>query len=264
MHVVIIRFHFKGSILWNIAFFFKNCLYINDWLARGPGQLSSMKSSAQVNLFVICLHCVLLVLKHSQVGVGPVVRGREPTQNQMLRWISGLNGLKWEQLDIWRHRRQLSTVFYFCYPINVCEVTWECYVWRRSMGDCVDIHGPYRANRRSEQLATSLQPLHIHNGLSHPPRASTLRECELIIRQLYNTNSLQSQEVRGRSPKCLPPICVSQLTRRHLCLLDSALQGIAERYCAPQEDHPRKLQPDQSLPCGWYLVKHSRTLLCSS
>ncbi|XP_019724277.1 coiled-coil domain-containing protein 74B-like isoform X2 [Hippocampus comes] len=88
------------------------------------------------------------VLKHSQVGVGPVVRGREPTQNQML-----------------------------------------------SMGDCVDIHGPYRANRRSGQLATSLQPLHIHNGLSHPPRASTLRECELIIRQLYNTNSLQSQEI---------------------------------------------------------------------
>ncbi|XP_077398477.1 coiled-coil domain-containing protein 74A-like isoform X2 [Vanacampus margaritifer] len=88
---------------------------------------------------------------HSQVGVGPVVRGREPTQNKML-----------------------------------------------SMGDCVDIYGPYRPTRRSEQsgaLATSLQPLQVRNGPSHPPRASTLRECELIIRQLYNTNSLQSQEI---------------------------------------------------------------------
>ncbi|XP_061655698.1 coiled-coil domain-containing protein 74B-like isoform X1 [Phyllopteryx taeniolatus] len=92
------------------------------------------------------------VLKHTQVGVGPAVRGREPPQNQMLR----------------------------------------------SMGDCVESLGPFRPNRRSEQLGglvNSQQPLQVHNGLSHPPRASTLRECELIIRQLYNTNSLQSQEI---------------------------------------------------------------------
>ncbi|XP_077353474.1 coiled-coil domain-containing protein 74A-like [Festucalex cinctus] len=90
-------------------------------------------------------------LKHSQVGVGPVVRGREPTQNQML-----------------------------------------------SMGDCVEIHEPNRQTRRSEQsgaLTTSLQPLQVRNGPSHPPRASTLKECELVIHQLYNTNSLQSQEI---------------------------------------------------------------------
>uniref|UniRef100_A0A3Q3DAT6 Si:ch211-222n4.2 n=1 Tax=Hippocampus comes TaxID=109280 RepID=A0A3Q3DAT6_HIPCM len=114
----------------------------------------------------------------------------------------------------------------------------------KSMGDCVDIHGPYRANRRSGQLATSLQPLHIHNGLSHPPRASTLRECELIIRQLYNTNSLQSQEVRGHSPKCLPPICVSQLTRRHLCLLDCAtgvtLPALTQSLSSSVAERPRR------------------------
>lgn len=44
-------------------------------------------------------------------------------------------------------------------------------------------------------LITSLQPLRIHSDPSHPPRAPTLQECEVIIRQLYNANSLQSQEV---------------------------------------------------------------------
>uniref|UniRef100_A0A8C7VZ95 Si:ch211-222n4.2 n=1 Tax=Oncorhynchus mykiss TaxID=8022 RepID=A0A8C7VZ95_ONCMY len=45
-------------------------------------------------------------------------------------------------------------------------------------------------------LITSLQPLRIHSSPSHPPRPPTLQECEVIIRQLYNANSLQSQEVR--------------------------------------------------------------------
>ncbi|TNN56493.1 Coiled-coil domain-containing protein 74B [Liparis tanakae] len=44
-------------------------------------------------------------------------------------------------------------------------------------------------------LLTSLQPLRIHSHPSHPPRAPTLQECEVIIRQLYNANSLQSQEI---------------------------------------------------------------------
>ncbi|KAK2827361.1 hypothetical protein Q7C36_018287 [Tachysurus vachellii] len=44
-------------------------------------------------------------------------------------------------------------------------------------------------------LITSLQPLRIHGSLSEPPRTPTLRECEVIIRQLYNANSLQSQEL---------------------------------------------------------------------
>ncbi|XP_028273499.1 coiled-coil domain-containing protein 74B [Parambassis ranga] len=45
------------------------------------------------------------------------------------------------------------------------------------------------------RLITSLHPLRIHSGPSHPPRAPTLQECEVIIRQLYNANSLQSQEI---------------------------------------------------------------------
>ncbi|KAL7854138.1 hypothetical protein AOLI_G00209820 [Acnodon oligacanthus] len=44
-------------------------------------------------------------------------------------------------------------------------------------------------------LITSLHPLRIHCNPSQPPRAPTLQECEVIIRQLYNANSLQSQEI---------------------------------------------------------------------
>uniref|UniRef100_A0A667XCQ4 Si:ch211-222n4.2 n=1 Tax=Myripristis murdjan TaxID=586833 RepID=A0A667XCQ4_9TELE len=52
-------------------------------------------------------------------------------------------------------------------------------------------------------LITSLQPLRIHSSPTHPPRAPTLEECEVIIRQLYNANSMQSQEVsREISPAC--------------------------------------------------------------
>uniref|UniRef100_A0A3Q1G191 Si:ch211-222n4.2 n=1 Tax=Acanthochromis polyacanthus TaxID=80966 RepID=A0A3Q1G191_9TELE len=45
------------------------------------------------------------------------------------------------------------------------------------------------------RLITSLQPLRIHSSPSRPPRPPTLQECEVIIRQLYNANSLQSQEI---------------------------------------------------------------------
>ncbi|XP_017347875.1 coiled-coil domain-containing protein 74B isoform X1 [Ictalurus punctatus] len=44
-------------------------------------------------------------------------------------------------------------------------------------------------------LITSLHPLRIHSSPSEPPRSPTLRECGVIIRQLYNANSLQSQEI---------------------------------------------------------------------
>ncbi|XP_017347877.2 coiled-coil domain-containing protein 74B isoform X2 [Ictalurus punctatus] len=37
--------------------------------------------------------------------------------------------------------------------------------------------------------------LWIHSSPSEPPRSPTLRECGVIIRQLYNANSLQSQEI---------------------------------------------------------------------
>ncbi|XP_054613296.1 uncharacterized protein si:ch211-222n4.2 isoform X2 [Dunckerocampus dactyliophorus] len=57
-----------------------------------------------------------------------------------------------------------------------------------------EIIGPSRPNRGSE--TPGAQPRQVQNNpSSHPPRASTLRECELLIRQLYNTNSLQSQEI---------------------------------------------------------------------
>lgn len=66
-------------------------------------------------------------------------------------------------------------------------------------------------------LITSLHPLRIHGSTSEPPRAPTLRECEVIIRQLYNANSLQSQEVSAPDPhKSIPllhayisAVCVS-------------------------------------------------------
>ncbi|XP_028826896.1 coiled-coil domain-containing protein 74B [Denticeps clupeoides] len=45
-------------------------------------------------------------------------------------------------------------------------------------------------------LISSLQPLRIHCSPSQPPRPPTLQECEVIIRQLYNANSLQSQEIQ--------------------------------------------------------------------
>ncbi|XP_044031271.1 uncharacterized protein si:ch211-222n4.2 isoform X2 [Siniperca chuatsi] len=67
-----------------------------------------------------------------------------------------------------------------------------------SNGEGSEILGSARQDHGSEVkggLITSLQPLRIHSSPSHPPRAPTLQECEVIIRQLYNANSLQSQEV---------------------------------------------------------------------
>ncbi|XP_026052171.1 coiled-coil domain-containing protein 74B-like isoform X1 [Carassius auratus] len=56
-----------------------------------------------------------------------------------------------------------------------------------------------RTNDRSEVKAgfiTSLQPLMIQCSPSQAPRPPTLQESELIIRQLNNANSLQSQEIQ--------------------------------------------------------------------
>ncbi|XP_049909543.1 coiled-coil domain-containing protein 74A isoform X2 [Epinephelus moara] len=67
-----------------------------------------------------------------------------------------------------------------------------------SFGQTSEILGSARQDRDPEMkggLITSLQPLRIHSNPSHPPRAPTLQECEVIIRQLYNANSLQSQEI---------------------------------------------------------------------
>ncbi|XP_013126251.1 coiled-coil domain-containing protein 74B isoform X2 [Oreochromis niloticus] len=67
-----------------------------------------------------------------------------------------------------------------------------------SIGACTEILDSARQDHGTEangRLITSLQPLRIHSSSSHHPRAPTLQECEVIIRQLYNANSLQSQEI---------------------------------------------------------------------
>ncbi|XP_056288602.1 coiled-coil domain-containing protein 74B isoform X2 [Pseudoliparis swirei] len=68
----------------------------------------------------------------------------------------------------------------------------------QSIGEGSDVLGSARPDHSPDMkggLLTSLQPLRIHSHPSHPPRAPTLQECEVIIRQLYNANSLQSQEI---------------------------------------------------------------------
>ncbi|XP_035039807.1 coiled-coil domain-containing protein 74A isoform X1 [Hippoglossus stenolepis] len=68
----------------------------------------------------------------------------------------------------------------------------------RSTAEGSEILGSTRQDHGPEVrggLITSLQPLRIHRSPSHPPRAPTIQECEVIIRQLYNANSLQSQEI---------------------------------------------------------------------
>ncbi|XP_030598312.1 coiled-coil domain-containing protein 74B [Archocentrus centrarchus] len=65
-------------------------------------------------------------------------------------------------------------------------------------GACTEILDSARQDHGTEMkehLISSLQPLRIHISSSHPPRAPTLQECQVIIRQLYNANSLQSQEI---------------------------------------------------------------------
>ncbi|XP_070845284.1 coiled-coil domain-containing protein 74B [Chaetodon trifascialis] len=67
-----------------------------------------------------------------------------------------------------------------------------------SSGESSEILGSARQDHGPELkggLITSLQPLRIHSSHSQPPRAPTLQECEVIIRQLYSANSLQSQEI---------------------------------------------------------------------
>ncbi|XP_056124210.1 coiled-coil domain-containing protein 74B isoform X2 [Rhinichthys klamathensis goyatoka] len=54
------------------------------------------------------------------------------------------------------------------------------------------IEGPSEARAG---FITSLQPLMIQCSPFQAPRPPTLQECEVIIRQLYSANSLQSQEI---------------------------------------------------------------------
>ncbi|XP_055009958.1 coiled-coil domain-containing protein 74B [Boleophthalmus pectinirostris] len=67
-----------------------------------------------------------------------------------------------------------------------------------SLGESTDAAGSFSKAHGTEPrggLITSLQPLRIHSSPAHPPRPPTLHECEVIIRQLYNANSIQSQEL---------------------------------------------------------------------
>ncbi|XP_029921427.1 coiled-coil domain-containing protein 74B [Myripristis murdjan] len=69
---------------------------------------------------------------------------------------------------------------------------------KHAIGECTKTLGSSRYDFGGEPkggLITSLQPLRIHSSPTHPPRAPTLEECEVIIRQLYNANSMQSQEI---------------------------------------------------------------------
>ncbi|XP_026855592.2 coiled-coil domain-containing protein 74A isoform X1 [Electrophorus electricus] len=51
------------------------------------------------------------------------------------------------------------------------------------------------AGEQVEGLITSTLPLKIHSARSRCPRTPSLQECQAIIRQLYNCNVLQSQEL---------------------------------------------------------------------
>lgn len=113
---------------------------------------------------------------------------------------------------------------------------------------------PNHGARLKGGLITSLQPLRIVSCPSHPPRAPTLQECEAIIRQLYNANSFKSQEVSINHQTVQIRIECKMLWLV-MCLLDCPRESIAERYCAEQENHPRKLHSDQGLPRWWSPVK---------
>ncbi|XP_046728006.1 coiled-coil domain-containing protein 74B isoform X2 [Silurus meridionalis] len=52
-----------------------------------------------------------------------------------------------------------------------------------------------RLHGAEHDLIVSLLPLRIRDGSSRPPRSPTLQQCEATIRQLHNTNTMQSQEL---------------------------------------------------------------------
>lgn len=101
-------------------------------------------------------------------------------------------------------------------------------------------------------LITSLHPLRIHGSTSEPPRAPTLRECEVIIRQLYNANSLQSQEVSAPNPQ----VYSSYMLTFQQCAFpsDSPHQGRSQGHRFQPENHPRELHYGQSVSCWWEKV----------
>ncbi|XP_053710708.1 coiled-coil domain-containing protein 74A isoform X2 [Synchiropus splendidus] len=77
-------------------------------------------------------------------------------------------------------------------------------------------------------LITSLQPLRIHRSPSRQPHAPTLPECEAIIRQLYKTNCLQSQEI-ARVKNLLREIVLNRRVTPEHHLLTKAYVGNSRR-----------------------------------
>uniref|UniRef100_A0A4W6DGM1 Si:ch211-222n4.2 n=1 Tax=Lates calcarifer TaxID=8187 RepID=A0A4W6DGM1_LATCA len=133
-----------------------------------------------------------------------------------------------------------------------------------SIGEGSEILGSARQDHVSEVkggLITSLQPLRIHTGPSHPPRAPTLQECEVIIRQLYNANSLQSQEII-RVKALLRDIVLSKkitpenyiLTKAYL--VDGTRKSFEEKKFPKLglQTYPEKTYVHPSLPTVLHLI----------
>ncbi|MEQ2267631.1 hypothetical protein XENORESO_008460 [Xenotaenia resolanae] len=108
------------------------------------------------------------------------------------------------------------------------------------------------------RLITSLQPLRIHSSPSHPPRAPTLQECEVIIRQLFNANYLQSQEI-ARVKALLKDIVLSKnITPEHHILSKTCL--VAGK-CKPVEERKFPKLGLQSFPEKMSGPSHSGVVL---
>ncbi|KAM3874383.1 coiled-coil domain-containing protein 74B [Diretmus argenteus] len=117
-----------------------------------------------------------------------------------------------------------------------------------SVEDSSNILGSSRQEHDPELrggLITSLQPLRIQSCSTHPPRAPTLQECEVIIRQLYNANSIQSQEI-VRVKAVLRDIVFSKKITPENFILTKAYLADSARKASEVERFPQ-LAP-QTLP----------------
>uniref|UniRef100_A0A8C9VI71 Si:ch211-222n4.2 n=1 Tax=Scleropages formosus TaxID=113540 RepID=A0A8C9VI71_SCLFO len=104
-------------------------------------------------------------------------------------------------------------------------------------------------------LITSLHPVRIHNSPSQPPRAPTLQECEVIIQQLYHTNSLQSQEVD-------PPLTCGPHRHLfhplHLYPLFSPFQILRMRAILQNIISSKKVTPEAFVMTKAFITDHPR------
>ncbi|MEQ2285902.1 hypothetical protein AMECASPLE_036673, partial [Ameca splendens] len=100
------------------------------------------------------------------------------------------------------------------------------------------------------RLITSLQPLRIHSSPSHPPRAPTLQECEVIIRQLFNENYLQSQEIAHVKALLKDIVLSKNITPEHHILSKTCLVA---RKCKPVEERKFSKLDLQSFPEKMYV-----------